>query len=85
MRDDSNSQYGNFVTGSLLYGLDLTRELRATIGANTGFRAPNFNELYWPVTPYFMGNPNLQPEKSRNVEAGLRSTTDRTELGVIGD
>ena len=84
MRDDSNSQYGNFVTGSLLYGLDLTRELRATIGANTGFRAPNFNELYWPVTPYFMGNPNLQPEKSRNVEAGLRYTTDRTELGVIG-
>ena len=84
VRDDSNSQYGNFVTGSLMYGLDLTRELRATAGVNTGFRAPNFNELYWPVTPYFMGNPNLQPEKSRNIEAGLRYTTDRTELGVVG-
>ena len=84
VRDDNNSQYGNFVTGSLLYGLDLTREWRATVGANTGFRAPNFNELYWPVTPYFMGNPNLQPEKSRNIEAGLRYTTDRTELGVVG-
>ncbi len=84
VRDDNNSQYGNFVTGSLLYGLDLTRDWRATIGANTGFRAPNFNELYWPVTPYFMGNPNLQPEKSRNIEAGLRYITDRTELGVVG-
>lgn len=84
VRDDNNSQYGNFVTGSLLYGLDLTREWRATVGANTGFRAPNFNELYWPVTPYFMGNPNLQPEKSRNIEAGLRYLTDRTELGLVG-
>jgi vitamin B12 transporter len=52
------------------------------VGANTGFRAPNFNELYWPVTPFFMGNPLLQPEKSRNIEAGLRYTTDKTQLGL---
>ncbi len=83
IRDDNNSQYGNFVTGSLNYGLDLSQAWRATVGANTGFRAPNFNELYWPVTPYFAGNPNLQPEKSRNVEAGLRYTTDKSQFGIV--
>jgi vitamin B12 transporter len=81
-RTDNNSQYGNFVTGSLTYGLDLSKNWRASVGANTGFRAPNFNELYWPVTPFFMGNPLLQPEKSRNIEAGLRYTTDKTQLGL---
>ena len=81
-RTDNNSQYGNFVTGSLTYGLDLSKNWRASVGANTGFRAPNFNELYWPVTPFFMGNPLLRPEKSRNIEAGLRYTTDNTQLGL---
>ena len=83
VRDDNSSQYGNYVTGSLAYGLALTPQLKATVGANTGFRAPNFNELYWPLTSYFVGNPTLQPEKSRNIEAGLKYTTDKTQLGVV--
>ena len=83
VRDDNNSQYGNFVTGSLTYGLALNKEWKASVGANTGFRAPNFNELYWPITPYFMGNPLLQPEKSRNIEAGLKYTTEQTQLGIV--
>ena len=69
-------------TGSLTYGLELTPSWKASIGANTGFRAPNFNELYWPVTPFFMGNPTLKPERSQNIEAGLKYTTDKTQLGL---
>ena len=83
VRNDNNSQYGNFVTGSLVYGLSLTPQWRATVGANTGFRAPNFNELYWPVTPFYAGNPLLQPEKSRNVEIGLKYTTEQTQLSLV--
>lgn len=83
VRDDHNSQYGNFVTGSLTYGLALNKAWQATVGANTGFRAPNFNELYWPITPDFMGNPLLQPEKSRNIETGLKYTTKQTQLGIV--
>jgi vitamin B12 transporter len=83
VRNDNNSQYGNFVTGSLVYGLALTPQWRATVGANTGFRAPNFNELYWPVTPFYAGNPLLQPEKSRNVELGLKYSTEQTQLSLV--
>ena len=83
VRNDNNSQYGNFVTGSLVYGLSLTPQWRATIGANTGFRAPNFNELYWPVTPFYAGNSLLQPEKSRNIELGLKYSTEQTRLSLV--
>jgi vitamin B12 transporter len=83
VRNDNNSQYGNFLTGSLVYGLSLTPQWRATVGANTGFRAPNFNELYWPVTPFYAGNPLLQPEKSRNIELGLKYSTDQNQLSLV--
>lgn len=39
--------------------------IRSTIGNN--FRAPTFNELYW----VYGGNPELKPEKSYNIDAGL--------------
>jgi vitamin B12 transporter len=82
IRNDDSSQFGNVTTGSLSYGLALTPRWKASIGANTGFRAPNFNELYWPVTPSFLGNPTLKPERSQNIEAGLNYTTDHTQLGL---
>ena len=82
VRNDDSSQFGNVTTGSLSYGLALTPRWKASIGANTGFRAPNFNELYWPVTPSFLGNPTLIPERSQNIEAGLKYTTDNTQLGL---
>ena len=82
VRNDDSSQFGNVTTGSLTYGIDLTPRWRASVGANTGFRAPNFNELYWPVTPFFVGNPFLQPERSRNIEGTIKYTTDKTLLGL---
>lgn len=82
VRDDDNSQFGNHVTGGLTYGFDLTDRIRATVAGNTGFRAPDFNELYWPNDSTFVGNPNLKPETSRNVEVGLRYLDDNSELGA---
>jgi vitamin B12 transporter len=82
LRNDDNSQFGNHTTGGLTYGYDITRRIRASLGASTGFRAPNFNELYWPNDGFFVGNPDLKPETSRNVEASLRYLDDDSELGV---
>lgn len=36
-----------------------------------GFRAPTFNDLYYPLTQY--SNPNLQPETSKSYELQWRS------------
>jgi len=68
VRRDDNSQFGSKNTGSLLWGWDFTAALRLTASYGTAFKAPTFNELYYPG----YGNPNLGPETSRSGELGLR-------------
>ncbi len=36
-----------------------------------GFRAPTFNELYWPFDGWTEGNPRLSPERSWSWEGGM--------------
>ena len=63
-----NSVYGNKNTGAIGYGYQFTRALRATASYGTSFRAPTYNELYFPN----YGNAANRPEKGRNAEVGLR-------------
>ncbi|MDE2310171.1 MAG: TonB-dependent receptor [Betaproteobacteria bacterium] len=67
LRQDGNSQYGDVTTGLIGYGYALTDAWRATASYSTAFRAPTFNELYYPG----FGNTALQPEHARNAEAGM--------------
>ena len=66
VRQDDNSQFGNHSTGLLGYAYALTSALRLRVGAGTAFKAPTFNDLYFPG----FSNPNLRPERSRSKEAG---------------
>ena len=67
LRHDDNEQFGHHTTGSLAWSMPLTTavSLRASVG--TAFKAPTFNELYYP----FFGSPDLDPERSRSVELAL--------------
>ncbi len=67
IREDRNSQFGDHVTGTLGYAYRLTSSLRLRAGAGTAFKAPTFNDLYFPG----FSNPNLLPERSRSTEVGL--------------
>jgi vitamin B12 transporter len=81
LRHDDNSQFGGHVTGGLAWGHDLADGLRLTASYGTAFKAPTFNELYFPG----FGNPDLRPEASRSVEFGLTGRTEagRWSLGVF--
>jgi len=72
-REDHNSSFGNNFTGGLGYGFSFNDNWRATASYGSAFKAPTFNDLYYPD---FFGlpssNPDLEPEKSDNVEASLR-------------
>jgi vitamin B12 transporter len=68
VRRDDNSQFGGKTTGSALWGWDVSDAFRLTASAGTAFKAPTFNELYFPG----YGNPLLQPETSRSIELGAR-------------
>jgi vitamin B12 transporter len=78
LRQDNNSQYGIANTGLLGYGFTFTEAWRATASYSTAFRAPTFNELYFPN----YGNPDLKPEQSRNMEASVHYTTGNQNLDL---
>lgn len=82
-RRDYNSQFGSYDTGNIAYGYKFNPQWRASASYGTAFRAPTFNDLYWPFADYsytdssgfhpytYQGNPNLKPETSRNYEASI--------------
>ncbi|MEX1993686.1 MAG: TonB-dependent receptor [Steroidobacteraceae bacterium] len=68
VRRDDNAQFGGKTTGNIGWGIRLGQAWRVLATLGTGFKAPTFNELYFP----FFGNPALQPETSQSIELGLR-------------
>ena len=72
-RHDDNEDFGGQDTGSIAWGMDLADGVRDTASHGTAFKAPSFNELYFP----FYGNPDLLPETSRSTEVGVAQRKDR--------
>jgi vitamin B12 transporter len=70
VRRDDNSQFGEASTGFAGYGYRLASNLRAHASYGTSFKAPSFNQLYYPG----FGNTTTQPEEGRNREIGLAYT-----------
>ncbi len=79
LRYDHNSQFGDVVTYNLGTSYEVLPDLVLRSSYATGFRAPTFNELYYPG----FANPDLQPEKSRSYEVGLNwQATASTSLDM---
>ncbi len=72
VRNDDNEQFGNHTTGSLGYGFAFGNGFRLTASAGTGFKAPTFNDLYYPG----FSNPNLKPEESKSLNLGIAQYAD---------
>ncbi|MBY0576704.1 MAG: TonB-dependent vitamin B12 receptor [Gallionellaceae bacterium] len=66
-RHDDNQQFGNHNTGGLGYGYAISDTTRLTVSYGTAFKAPTFNQLYYPG----FGSATLRPELSRSLEVGL--------------
>lgn len=73
IRHDHNSQFGGATTFNLGASYEVVPDLTLRTSYATGFRAPTFNDLYFPAHPVWgpSANPNLRPEKSRSWEVGL--------------
>lgn len=72
VRNDDNDQFGSHVTGSVGWGLGFGSGFKLTVNAGTGFKAPTFNDLYYP----WSGNPLLEPEHSKTLDIGLAQYGD---------
>ena len=93
IRRDDSSQYGTHVTKGLGYGYQLNNNWRTTASYGTAFKAPTFNDIYYP--PYYdegypgacncwvpQNNPNLKPERSENFEAGLKYASESQTASI---
>jgi vitamin B12 transporter len=67
VRNDDNEQFGSHATGGLGWGMAFADNFRVTANYATGFKAPTFNDLYYP----FFGKPDLKPEKSKGFNVGI--------------
>lgn len=79
LRNDDNSQFGSRTTGSVSYGYRLTNALRVNASAGTSFRAPTFNELYFPG----FGVASNKAEKGRNAEIGLYYDDGKAQYSAV--
>jgi vitamin B12 transporter len=84
IREDDNEAFGTHTTGNFSVGLQLDDHHRMTLSWAEGFKAPTFNDLYWPASTYGLGNPDLDPEESENYEVGFSGDYDiwRWELSA---
>ena len=71
-RRDDNDQFGGHGTGGIAWGMGFGEGWRVTASHATAFKAPSFNELYYPGS----SNPNLDPESSRSSELSLSRSGD---------
>ncbi|WP_374568803.1 TonB-dependent receptor domain-containing protein [Ideonella sp.] len=74
-RHDDNSAYGSVDTGRLGGSFELAKGWRLRALAGTSFRAPSFNDLYYPgygVPPdTYPKDVSVGPERGRSVELGV--------------
>ncbi|EJM59866.1 TonB-dependent receptor domain-containing protein [Pseudomonas sp. GM48] len=69
LRHDDNQQFGSQNTWSGTFTLPLNPDNEMLLTYSEGFRAPTFNDLYYPD----FSNPDLKPETSKSYELQWRS------------
>ncbi|MFV0933600.1 TonB-dependent receptor domain-containing protein [Pseudomonas jessenii] len=69
LRHDDNQQFGSQNTWSGTFTLPLNPDNEVLLTYSEGFRAPTFNDLYYPD----FSNPDLKPETSKSYELQWRS------------
>ncbi len=82
LRHDNNESYGKHNTGNLSFAVPINESIRLTAGYGSAFKAPTFNDLYYPEenfpaytpggpTSSYSGNPDLEAETSKSFDFGV--------------
>lgn len=70
LRYDRNSTYGQFWSPSIGIVSEITNKLWLKFSFSRAFRAPGFNDLYWPI----YGNKELKPEYGNAYELRVETS-----------
>ncbi|RYG68176.1 TonB-dependent receptor, partial [bacterium] len=66
--------FGDYTSGRLAAGYDIDANSKFKLSYGTAFKAPSFNDLYFPG----YGTSTLDPEKSKGYEIGYQRTVRET-------
>jgi outer membrane cobalamin receptor len=66
---DFDSEFSPRLSITLTRQSDLTTSLKSHL--TKSYRAPSFNDLYWPRDAFAVGNPDLIPETGLNFDVGI--------------
>lgn len=53
-------------------------------GGGSSFRPPTFDDLFWPARASAAGNPDLRPERTRDLDLGVEFTHRASRFDVSG-
>ena len=81
-RKDFNSAYDDAVTGNIGYAYSINSNWTVSSSYGTAFVSPSFNFLYSLADSFALGNPNLKPEKSKNIEGSIRYKDDSGSMSL---
>jgi outer membrane cobalamin receptor len=85
-RLDDYSTFGREISPNFAFRYSLAKGLKLRGLISRSFRAPTFNDLYWPRKDYYYGgfwiggeegNPNLKPERGTTGELGIEADINR--------
>lgn len=77
-RYTDHDAFGGHTTANLEYGYEFTPDTRVTASYGTAFRAPDATDRFG-----FGGDPELDPEKSRNAELGLHHRVSASQTVAV--
>ncbi|WP_448213176.1 TonB-dependent receptor domain-containing protein [Colwellia sp. MEBiC06753] len=63
-------------------GYQLTNDSRIALNLGSGFKAPTFNDLYYPADAYSSGNPELVSETSDSIELVFESKIATADIAL---
>lgn len=93
IRQDDHDTFGHHTTGSVTLAAQIIPSIKIYGAYGSAFRAPSANDLYYPGSPNFCfpftpgvscysGNPNLQPEKSKQAEIGTEYRSGEQHIRI---
>jgi outer membrane cobalamin receptor len=83
IRYDYYSDFGGTFNYKLAINQAFSSSTSLKGSISKSFRAPTFNELYWPADMFGEGNPNLGPETGYSFDIGVTRIAAVTSLDVF--
>ncbi|WP_286233529.1 TonB-dependent receptor domain-containing protein [Thalassotalea sediminis] len=82
LRYDDVEDVDSETTYNASLGYQISDDTRVVLSTGTSFKAPTFNDLYYPLSWGYVGNKDLSSETSDSVELNITSKFDSLSLSL---